>query len=222
MSSIWKILITVLCIMSVNVANAQNSDFFSPEKEQVFFGGLTVGANFSTVDGDSYGGYKKVGFVGGGVVYARVLPKLLTSVELLYTQKGSRGVVQKTSLYTGDFFERYWLDVNYVEVPVLIHYVFTPRLHVGVGASYSQLLNYREEVYTDQPLIIDADVTGFKKDDINFVIQGGWQIGTGWFLMARYQRSTNSIREPANIPLWQNSIAQFNDLFSLRLTYLIK
>lgn len=198
------------------------SGFFSPDKEQVFYGGFTAGGNFSTVQGDSYGGYKKAGIVAGGTVYVRMFPKLLCNVEMLYTQKGSRGVVQKSSMYSGEFFERYWLDLNYVEIPFIVSYTFTPRWHIGVGVSYGRLVGIpKEEIYTDQPLVIDPDKTQFNKDDINFVFGGGLQIGKGWFLMGRYQRSLKSIRLPANIPYWQNSIAQFNDLFSLRLLYLI-
>jgi len=199
----------------------EKSHFFSPDKEQVFYGGFTAGGNFSTVDGDSYGGYKKAGIVAGGTVYVRLLPKLLTNVELLYSMKGSRGVALKNSMYTGDFFERYWLDLNYVEIPLMLHYTFTPRWHLGAGAAYAQLINSKEEIYTDQPVTIDPATTTFNSTDINFVIGGGWQIGDGWFLMGRYQRSTQSIRKPQNIPVWQNSFRQFNDLFSLRLMYLI-
>lgn len=200
----------------------QKSNFFSPDKEEVFFGGFTVGGNFSTVDGDSYGGYKKVGLVGGATVYVRLMPKVLANVELLYTMKGSRGVVQKTSYYTGEFFERYWLDLNYVEVPVMFHYEFTSRWHLGFGAAYARLVGTpREEIYTDQPVTIDPLTTSFNDDDINFLIGGSLQIGNGWFLTGRYQRSVKSIRQAQNIPFWQYSTRQLNDLFSLRLTYLI-
>lgn len=202
-------------------AQDEKSNYFSPDKEQFFFGGMTAGVNFSTVDGDTYGGYRKVGFVGGGTVYVRLFPKLLANIELLYSQKGSRGVAQKTSVYSGDFFERFWLDLNYIEVPFLIHYTFTPRLHVGVGGSYAQLVGSSEEVYTDQPVTVDPDESEFNNEDFNLIVGAGWQIGKGWFLMGRYQRSMSSIRKPENIPYWQQSFAQFNDLFSLRLMYLI-
>lgn len=211
-----------ICAQDLSDEKYQKSNFFSPDKEQIFYGGFTVGGNFSTVDGDGYGGYKKAGLVGGATVYVRLMPKLLSNVELLYTMKGSRGVVQKTSYYTGEFFERYWLDLNYVEIPVMFHYEFTSRWHLGVGAAYARLVGTpREEIYTDQPVTIDPLTTSFNDDDINFLIGGSLQIGNGWFLTGRYQRSMKSIRQAQNIPFWQYSYRQFNDLFSLRLTYLI-
>lgn len=213
----------IIVFLSFFEAAAQEkSNFFSPDKEQIFYGGFTAGANFSTVDGDNYGGYKKLGFTGGGTVYVRLFPKLLANLELLYTQKGSRGVAQKTSVYAGPFIERYWLDLNYIEVPLILSYVFHPRWHIGGGASYGQLIGSKEDVYTDQPLTIDPALSEFKTEDINLILSGGWQIGDGWFLMLRYQRSMNTVREPQNIPYWQNSFSQFNDLFSLRLSYLIQ
>lgn len=203
------------------VAQDEKSNFFVPKNDEVFYGGLSVGANFSTVAGDSYGGYKKVGLVVGPTVYVRIFPKLLANVELLYTQKGSRGVAQKTSVYSGAFFEQFWLDLNYVEVPLMFHYLFHPRVHLGAGASYGQLVGSKEEIYTDQPVFIDPAETEFNNEDICFVVGGGWQIGRGWFLSGRYQRSMRSIRKPENIPVFQQSLAQVNDLFSLRLMYLI-
>lgn len=223
------LLALLLGLVLPSVVNAQDGDdsryiksgFFSPDKEQFFYGGFTAGANFTTVAGDNYGGYKKVGFAGGATVYVRLLPKMVANIELLYTMKGSRGIAQVTSVYSGEFFERYWLDLNYVEIPLIFHYNFTPRWHIGIGASYAQLVKTREEIYTDQPVVINPDLTQFNNSDINFIVSGGLQIGNGWFLMLRYQRSLQSIRQPQNIPVWQNSVAQYNDLFSLRLMYLI-
>lgn len=213
--------LTFVLVFCFVATGQEKSHYFSPDKEQVFYGGFTAGGNFSTVDGDSYGGYRKAGLVGGGTVYVRLLPKLLTNIELLYTMKGSRGVELKNSYYTGDFFERYWLDLNYVEIPLMLHYTFTPRLHVGAGAAYAQLIKSKEDIYTDQPVTINPLTTEFNSTDVNYIIGAGWQIGDGWFLIARYQQSTSSIRSPQNIPVWQNSYRQINKLFSLRLMYLI-
>lgn len=221
MKSVWRLGVSVLIFCSASVCAQEKSHFFSPDKEQIFYGGFTAGGNFSTVAGDSYGGYKKAGFVFGGTVYVRAAAKLMVNLELLYTQKGSRGIAQKTSVYSGDFFERYWLDLNYVEIPFMVHYNFTPRWHIGIGGAYARLVKSKEEIVTDQPVNINPDLTLFNEDDVNLVFGGGLQIGRGWFLMARYQRSTKSIRKAQYIPVWQNSYSQFNDLFSLRLMYLI-
>lgn len=222
MNNVLWVGVAVLMCCTTNVGAQEKSHFFSPDKEQAFYGGLTAGGNFSTVAGDSYGGYKKAGLVFGGTVYVRAAAKLMVSIELLYTQKGSRGIAQKTSVYSGDFFERYWLDLNYVEIPLMLHYNFTPRWHIGIGGAYARLIKSEEEVLTDQfNSKLDPAENPFNEADVNFVFGGGLQIGRGWFLMARYQRSTKSIRKAQYIPVWQNSFSQFNDLFSLRLMYLI-
>lgn len=228
MSSIAKhirlLIITIaLCFGVVADSQAQLKDIFSEDDTRTFYGGLTAGGNFSTVDGDSYGGYKKAGWVVGGTVYAHLFSGFFANIELLYTQKGSRGVAAKTSIYSGEFFERYWLDLNYVEIPVIIHCKLKSRfnMHIGVGASYARLLKSNEEIYTDQPVVIDQEQASFKAEDFNIVVNYGLQIANKWYLNARYQRSLNTIRDPLNVPVWQGYNNQYNDLFSLRLLYLI-
>ena len=220
---IYRLIFITICSLISFDTKAQLVDIFSEEDNRTFYGGLTAGGNFSTVDGDSYGGYKKAGWVIGGTVYAHLFSDIFVNIELLYTQKGSRGVQPKTSIYSGDFFERYWLDLNYVEIPVIIHCKVPAKwnMHLGAGGSYARLLKSKEEIYTDQPVIIDQDKASFNTEDFNFVINWGLQIADRWFLNARYQRSIRTIRDPNNVPVWQGLSNQYNDLFSLRLLYLI-
>lgn len=223
MSLLIRISFLLIFVSGYGHVYAQNNDFFLRDENQIFYGGVTLGGNFSTVDGDTYGGYKKAGFVGGATVYIRLLPKLLINMELLYTQKGSRGVELVASNYVGEFFEQYWLDLNYVEVPLILSYNFKPRWHIGVGGAYAQLIgNPREEIFSDQPYVIDPVATEFNKSDINFVLAGMYQVSDGWFIGGRWQRSVASIRDISNIPFWMGTPVQFNDLFSLRLIYLIR
>lgn len=223
MVRMFRLCFLLLSIQLIHTnVSAQSSGFFDIDNnERRFAGGLIAGANFSTVVGDGYGGYHKVGFVGGGVVYTEPVKNTLISIELLYSQRGSRGAKQIISNYTGAFFERFWLDLNYVEVPLLVHYCFSSKWHIGIGASYAQLLNSREEIYTDQPVTIDPDLNSFNKEDFNFIVSGGIQFGKGLFLMARYQRSLSTIRQLDHVPVWQGPNYQFNDMFSLRLMYLL-
>ena len=213
----------IICLCVSFNSRAQLTDIFSEDDHRTFYGGLTAGGNFSTVDGDSYGGYKKAGWVVGGTVYAKLFSDFFANIELLYTQKGSKGIAQKTSIYTGEFFEQFWLDLNYVEIPLIIHCKIPARfnMHGGIGVSYARLLNSNEEIYTDQPIVIDQSEAKFNEEDINFVINYGLQVANRWFVNLRYQRSVSTIRDAENIPVWQASIRQYNDLFSIRLLFLI-
>lgn len=203
---------------------AQSTGFFTADEERTFYGGAVLGANFSTVQGDGYGGYHKVGLNAGGIVCARILPKILASVELLYTQKGSRGVNQTESAYTGTTIDKYFLDLNYVEVPVMLQYVVNARWRIGLGGAYAQLIKSNEEIITAQYYYKNVPGTDFHKRDYNLLLGGGVQFGSGIFLEGRYQFSLSSIRDVNNIPpyMFAGGAGQFNNFFTLKLMYLIK
>ncbi len=220
----WMVLL--LMLGGNAMAQSQSRGFFKPDDERTFYGGATLGANFSTVNGDGYGGYRKVGLTGGGIVAIRVLPKLLTSVELLYSQKGSRGVAETNSIYSGPGFDKYYLNLNYVEIPLMVQYVMNDLFRLGVGASYAQLLNSKEEIITAQYNVKDKPGNEFRKQDYNFILGGGVQFGSGIFLEGRYQFSLASIRDANKVPYYYQYIggqaSQFNSLFTFKIMYLIK
>ncbi len=206
---------------SVDVAAQSRGYFTDDNDERTFYGGLLLGANFSTVEGDTYGGYHKVGLSAGATVYARFSRTFLGSLEFLYTQKGSRGVKVFESAYVGTAIEKYYLDLNYVEVPVVINAVITDQLTIGVGGAYAQLLNSKEDVLTDQPIFLDPARHPFRKEDYSFILDAGFQIGSGLFIKGRYQSSVATIRDFDKIPLgYGQGNLQFNGLFSFRIMYL--
>lgn len=218
------ILLAVVAWSTIGVASAQSKsrDFFKNDS-QPFYGGFLLGANASTVEGDTYGGFHKLGLNTGLTVYATLLPSLLGNIEFIYSQKGSRGVKVTESYYSGTFVEKYYLDLNYVEVPLLLRYVFTQQLNVGVGASYARLIKSKEDAYTGQPLSLNPDQNVFRKEDYNFLIDGGFQIGDGLFFNGRYQFSMATIRDWDKIPVgFGYGGLQYNNSFSFRLLYLIK
>ncbi|MEZ5015630.1 MAG: outer membrane beta-barrel protein [Flavipsychrobacter sp.] len=189
--------------------------------DKTFYGGLVFGANFSTVEGDNYGGFHKVGINGGATVYVKLLGSFYGNVEILYSQKGSRGVKTVSSIYTGQGVERYFLDLNYVEIPLIINYFYNDKWHGGLGVSYSQLINSKEDAYAAQPVYLKEDPSSFKSSDMNLLLNLGYQFGRSLYLNARYGYSLSTIRDPQRVPVgFGNGSNQFNSLFSLRLMYL--
>ncbi len=195
---------------------------FQNEDEKTFHGGLTVGANVSEVIGDAYHGYHKAGwFVGPGVA-AKLNRKIVgLGVEMLYSQKGSVGVRTIYSNYVGEMFEKYYLKLNYIEVPVQLLIFPMPRAHFGIGASYSRLLNVKEEVQTDQPVYIDPSLHPFRKEDWCGLVSAKYQFWRGGFIGARYARSLKPIRTWNYVPYYYGSGHQYNMYFTFTLSYLI-
>jgi hypothetical protein len=191
------------------------------EDPKVFNGGIIAGANFTQVDGDTYYGYHKVGLNVGAVVYVHFTEKFGASMELDYTQKGSRGESVSNSVSIGQYVEKYFMDLNYAEVPVTLHYK-THKIDIEAGVSYARLINSKEWVLTDQPVVIDPVANRFNTNDIDYIIGAARQVYKNLYVNARFQYSIISIRPAERVPygFGYGSDGQFNNMLNLRLIYL--
>ena len=95
---------------------------------QRFNAGVLAGGDASQVDGDTYDGYHKFGYFGGGFASLRISPHSSFQMELEYIQKGSRRVDTTTSGGT-----QYLLRLHYIEVPFLYQYTFKKRFYFEAG-----------------------------------------------------------------------------------------
>ena len=109
-------------------------------------------------------------------------------------------------------------------MPVAVHWAYNDKWHIGIGGSYSRLLNSKEDFVGDQPVYFDPQLYFFRKEDIGAFINVGYQFGKNLFINLRIQRSVSSIRDYENIPagFGYGSPGQYNNFFSLRIGYLIK
>jgi len=106
-----------------------------PAQAQRVLGGLSVGANFCQVDGDQFYGFRKVGLNFGPMV---VVPfgknrNWSVSMELLYSQKGSFHRGSTDSTY-------YRLNLDYIDIPVMVHFTDKKIISAGLGFCYGQLI----------------------------------------------------------------------------------
>jgi len=116
---------------------------------QRFLGAVSAGINLSQVDGDEVYGFKKVGFDGGPSI---IFPfgkdkKWSLTMEILFSmngayEKGSDTIPpdpSKPAWYYG-----YKLNLNYVQVPILVHFTDKKLIAGGLGFSYGQLVSVKE------------------------------------------------------------------------------
>ena len=94
---------------------------------QRFNAGLMLGGVVSQVDGDTYSGYTKFGYLGGAYIGLQVSPHSSFQMELEYIQKGSRNDTNAT----GD--TSYLLRIHYIEVTILYQYIFKKRYYFEAG-----------------------------------------------------------------------------------------
>ena len=209
-----------ILLFSVGLQSSAQSNYFI-EDPKVFNGGVILGLNFTQIDGDTYYGYHKVGLNAGAVVYVHFTSRFGASMELLYTQKGSRGEDVTESPAIGTYVTKYFMNVNYVEVPVTLHYIYH-RFDVEAGVSYAYLINSSEWVQADQPVLIDPVANAFSKTDLDYIFGISRRLYKKLYANARFQYSITSIRPADRIPLGYGygNQGQFNNLFSLRFIYL--
>ncbi len=215
-----KLRFLITFLLASTVVFAQDNYFARPDKngqDKFFYGGLVAGINASQIDGDTYSGFHKAGLNAGFAAFIKLNPKLLVSLELLYSQKGARNVTVVNTITQGSRPIEYEAKLNYAEIPVMLNYAVADKIHFGIGASYSRLISDKEymDSYTSS---IGNELTGtYRKQDINYLAAVSYQLYENIFVRARYQYSMMTIRDAQKIPIDFGTGRQMNNLFALQL-----
>ena len=217
---IGKLALSFIMLLAGANAFAQQENYFKqPDKngrDKFFYAGLAIGINASQIDGDNFSGFHKAGLNAGIVSYIKFKPKLYGNIELLYSAKGARDVKEYNSPQVGTVPVIYTAKLNYVEIPLLLHYQAQDRIHAGAGLSYSRLFSAKEAIDEVIPNSINRREPNFKQEDINLLLSICYQLSGNLFARARYQYSLTTIRDAAQIPIEFGTPAQFNNLFALQ------
>jgi len=209
------------CLLLLAAASSLGQSNYYVETPKVFEGGLVLGGNFAQVDGDTYYGFHKVGLHAGGQVYIHFTEHLGITMDILYAQKGSLGQAVLQSPLIGTYVTRYFMKLNYVEVPLTFHYR-DHGLDFEAGLAYGRLISSREGILLDQPVAIDPVLNSFNSSDIEYVVGLTVKVYKKLHVNLRYQYSVISIRPNERIPInfGYGNDGQFNNLFSLRAIYI--
>lgn len=167
------------------------------QRQQRFKAGLIAGVTAAQIDGDASAGYNKVGLQGGlrGIVLLK--PKQDASIELLFTQRGSRNEAK-----TPPFFKT---TLNYIEVPLQWHYHDWPangdsddpdyfRVHFNAGLSYARLINYKNDA--DLGGGITAALPDLNRNSVCFIVGVSYFATRHLGLVFRYNRALNALYKP--------------------------
>jgi len=224
------IIIAVFLIAFTGKTYAQEEDDGEPhglyvERPKVFRGGVVAGVNFAQVDGDYFAGYHKIGLNAGGIVYAQLAKHVALSMELIYSQKGSKSNIGEPSLTLQNvFIAKYGISANYIELPIMINYFDKRKSHIGIGVSYSRLINSKETLQIDSNNVIkNIDLNNkypFVANNFDFLAGVDLNLWKGLFLNIRFQYSIIPMR--TEIPPNYSRADQYNNLWVLRLMYLLK
>lgn len=181
-------------------------------------GELILGMNTTQIDGDEVYGFHKYGFnVGVGAILPFSKHWSL-SVETILNQKGA---YQNASI-EGDTLPTpyYNIRINYLEVPVMIHYEDRETMTAGLGFSWGRSVGIEEiEHGTKVPSTTLAGP--YKRDDVNVLVDFRFRIWEKLKFNFRYAYSVLPIRTRT----FTNSIGQtwertqYNSLLTVRLIY---
>lgn len=201
-----NILITFFLI-SFSVKAQINAGEKDDNTFHVFEGGISAGFNFSQVDGDNYAGFNKLGINAGPIVHINFTPNWNVSMEVLFSQKGSRTKPDPNNYNT------YYLAMNYVEIPIMANYNDKNRLIFQAGAAYGRLFTVKEEING----ILNNNTEAFYTDEISYIVGGTFLLGENkhWGINARYQGSITAVGDSPNPTV----IGLVNRLLTLRGVY---
>ncbi|OSZ78780.1 hypothetical protein CAP35_11180 [Chitinophagaceae bacterium IBVUCB1] len=207
----------LFCLLLIaGIANAQSNYYV--EDPNLFRGMVTVGSNFSQIDGDNYAGYHKMGINAGAGVYTMFSNEIGAGLEMLYTRKGSRGNFKQNSSNQAFQILAYKAILNYVDLPIQLYYFDQRGDHFGAGFSYSRLINQSETFDTDPKQNLKSEDYPFRKSDYCMVLSANVKIAGKFYVAGRFQYSLVSVR--GNVPPGFGRTEQYNNMVTLRLMYL--
>lgn len=176
--------------------------FFSQENKSGAFNLLiNAGVSPAQIHGDAYSGYHKIGFIGGVGVESVFSEKAKMSLSFLFIQKGA----QKNQNPQKNDFTSYYLNLNYVEVPLLLTYTSNNKYIFDIGVSAGYLINYYEATEI-------GNMTGnypFQKYEYSVKVGLGYNINPKWFVNFRSSNSFITIR-----PNYTKQAIYFNNLLA--------
>jgi hypothetical protein len=208
--------------------------FASSAFSQRFLGAVAAGMNLTQVDGDEVYGFHKVGLnVGPSVIFPFGKKKQWSlTMELLYSQMGSYQKSEysaidtiKDSTYTG-YYDGYRLYLNYIQIPLLLHFTDKRIISAGIGFSYGQLVGVSEyEDYNDARGFYrtQTSLSGpYSKADYQVIGDVKVRLWQKLWLNVRYSYSMASIRtrtftNPLTLETWTRK--QYNNVIGIRLIY---
>ena len=152
---------------------------------QDFSFGVKASANFSQIDGDAYTGYNKIAFNFGILTEYPFSDRFSGQLEIGYTGKGARDNGDNTTI----------VSLGYVEIPILLHFVATEKLDIGIGVVPSILVTHKTtENGSDNTNLINQ-TNGYNRFELPYAIDARFWFNPHFGINARFTYSLLNIRE---------------------------
>lgn len=204
-----KEILVFLCLLTLQLTAQQNQNLFNV--------GLKEGATTSQVSGDTYGGFDKFGFVGGGFLKGNLDKKWTPGFEIIYIQKGSR---HWRDIEKGDITS-YFLQIDYVEIPMLMQYNLDLDQISGVSLQMGPSIGFvvRSKEVIEEYGVDFGPGPAFSKYDFSVNFGVNYRFSSHFGVNFRYTNSVAPIRKPLNPSPSGINYGQLHTVLAMALTY---
>lgn len=192
---------------------------------QIIKGKAILGLNLTQVEGDEVHGFKKPGLQIGAGALIPFGNKWDVGMEVLFNQKGAnqRAQYPNDTLSSGKIETgQYKLRLNYVEIPVLVHFTDKDFLTIGAGFSWGRLVGVQEWEHGNLMESTTLTSDTYNKNDFSYIIDVSIKIKGPLKFGVRYQNSMAKIRtrqyEDYTGYTWTRD--QFNKVITFKLLYI--
>lgn len=190
-----RLVLFFMLMYEINTAIAQDKGFHLL---------LSAGANASQVNGDKLAGFDKFGLNIGAGVQRKINTKSALQIEFLYSEKGSKDVVNPNNPVPDTLFQ-----FNYIDVPIVYTYEFYPKLSAELGIYNSVRL---KATYSDFVLTYDR-ASVIRSSDHGVLLGLNYRLADKFYANVRVTQSVLDIN--ATIERY------FNLTSSLSIRYLL-
>lgn len=164
---------------------------YSPVQAQRIHGFISSGVTLSQIEGDELKGFSKWGYVGGvgAIVGFDRHETWNLSVEALFCQRGSYNG-------SGDPYS-ISLQINYVDIPLLVHYRDPwGGMLIGLGLSYSRLVQqpHGEMLFNPNYFFPDTNDMEFLNNDLTAIVDIRFPVWRGLQFNIRWNYSLLAIK----------------------------
>lgn len=195
-----KYRILFLLLVFAVAVNAQN-----------FEGGISAGFTASQVDGDTHGGYHRAGLSGGVFAGLPFNEKWAGQFEIKYIEKGS---YKGQNPDVGDYVT-YGIKLRYIEMPLLVRYLYKPKLNFESGLSLGYLAGSEERYNGD---IIEG-ARPFNKYEFGWIIGANVLLYKKLTFNVRYSYSILPVRPHSGGAVYQGNRGQYNNVVAFSFYY---
>lgn len=160
--------------------------------------GLKGGLNISTLNNNAVGASwnSRLGVHAGGLVHIHLSPEWAIQPEVLYSGQGAK--------YTINQGEEHNLNLDYINIPLMVQYMFDNGFRLQTGPQLGFLINVKDKLNGQQTNFFTSQ--DFKSTDVAWSFGLGYLTYSGFGVDGRYNLGLTNINKNGTNTLKNNAL----------------